>query len=125
MSHSSCRRRIWIDSRLLMVGSQTVNLTPDPSFAHNLHCRCPNGSCKAILDIYTSRPFHSYKEHPNARCFDPCNRALNFRESRRTPTSHFWDCEFHLHTYPKVRLRHHYLLAFVINFFIIIHRQKS
>ncbi len=28
-----------------------------PSFAHNLGCRCPNGQCEAILDIYTSRPF--------------------------------------------------------------------
>jgi hypothetical protein len=42
---------------LLVVGSQTASLTPDPSFAHILSCRCPNGSCEAILDIYTSRPF--------------------------------------------------------------------
>jgi hypothetical protein len=34
-----------------MVGSQTANLTPDPSFAHNLGCRCPNGQCDAIFDI--------------------------------------------------------------------------
>jgi hypothetical protein len=33
------------------------SLTPDPSFAHNLCCGCPNGSCEAIFDIYTSRPF--------------------------------------------------------------------
>ncbi len=46
-----------------------------------------------------------YKEHPNARCFDPCNRGLSFRESRRTPISHFWECEFHPHTYPKVGLQ--------------------
>jgi hypothetical protein len=71
MSHSCCRRWEKVDSRLLLVGSQIANLTPGPSFAHNLNCRCPNGSCEAILDIYTSRPFHWYKEHPNARCFDP------------------------------------------------------
>ncbi len=81
MSHSICKRRIWADSQLLMVGSQTANLTPGPSFAHNLGCRCPNGSCEAILDIYTSRPFQWYKKHPNARCFDPWTRTLNFRES--------------------------------------------
>jgi hypothetical protein len=98
MLHSSCRRQIWVDSRLLVVGSQTGNLTPDPSFAHNLGFRCPNGSCEAISDIYTSRPFQWYYEHPNARCFDPCNRTLSFRESRRTPSSHFWECEFHPHT---------------------------
>ncbi len=70
MSHSFCKRRIQIDSRVLVVGSQTASLTPDHSFAHNLGCRCPNGSCEAILDIYTSRPCQWYKEHPNARCFD-------------------------------------------------------
>jgi hypothetical protein len=57
-SHSICRRREEVDSRLLVVGSQIANLTPGPSFAHNLGCTCPNGSCEAILDIYTSRPFH-------------------------------------------------------------------
>ncbi len=44
-------------SRLLMVGSQTANLTPGPSFAHNLGCRCPNDQCEAIFDIYSLRPF--------------------------------------------------------------------
>jgi hypothetical protein len=81
-----------------VVGSQTANLTPGPSFAHNLGCRCPNGSCEAILDIYTSRSFQWYQEHSNARCFDPCNQALSFWESWRTPSSHFWECEFHPHT---------------------------
>jgi len=98
LSHSFCRRLKEVDSRLLVVRSQTASLTPGPSFAHNLGCRCPNGSCEAILDIYTSRPFHWYKEHPNAMCFDPCNQALNFWESRRTPSPHFWECEFHPHT---------------------------
>jgi hypothetical protein len=46
-----------VDSRLLMVKSQIASLTPGPSFAHNLGYRCPNGQCKAISDIYTSRPF--------------------------------------------------------------------
>ncbi len=39
-SRSACRERV--DSRLLVIGSQTASLTPDPSFAHNLGCRCPN-----------------------------------------------------------------------------------
>ncbi len=52
MSHSRSACQEQVDSRLLMVGSQTATLTPDPSFAHNLGCRCPNGSCEAILDIY-------------------------------------------------------------------------
>jgi len=55
--HSTCTHRDWINSWLLMVGNQIASLTFDPSFAYNLCYRCPNGSCKAILDIYTSRPF--------------------------------------------------------------------
>jgi hypothetical protein len=57
MSHSRSAHREQVDSRLLVVGSQTATLTLGPSFAHNLGCRCPNGSCEAILNIYTSRPF--------------------------------------------------------------------
>ncbi len=58
VSHSLRRRPEKVDSRFLVVGSQIGSLTPGPSFAHNLGCRCPNGQCKAILDIYTSRAFH-------------------------------------------------------------------
>jgi hypothetical protein len=108
MSHSWSARWEQVDSRLLVVGSpETVPvLTPGPSFAHNLGCRCPNDQCEAILDIYTSRPFQWHQKHSNTRRFDPCNRALSFRESRRTPTSHFWECGLHPHTQPKVGLRH-------------------
>jgi hypothetical protein len=74
-----------VDSRLLVVGSQIANLTPNPSFAHNLGYRCPNCQCEGIFDIYVSRTFQWHKEHPNARCFGPFYRALNIRESRRTP----------------------------------------
>jgi hypothetical protein len=89
VSHSTCTHRDRVDSRLLVVGSQTASLTPSLSFDHNLCCRCPNGSCEAILDIYTSRTFQWYKEQLKASCFDPCNRTLSFRESRRTLKSHF------------------------------------
>jgi hypothetical protein len=57
VSHSQSACREQVDARLLVVGSQTVNLTPDASFAHNLRCRCPNDQCESILDIYTLRPF--------------------------------------------------------------------
>jgi len=86
VSHTLCKRRDHIDSWLFVVGSQTASLTPDPSFAHNLGCRCPNGSCETILGIYASRSFQWHKEHSNARRFDPSTRLLNFRESRRTPS---------------------------------------
>jgi hypothetical protein len=105
VSHFTCTHWGRVNSWLLVVGSQAASLTPGPSFDHNVCCKCPNASCKVIFDIYTSRPFQQYKEHLKARCFDLCNRALKFWESRRTPSSHFWECEFHLHTYLKVGLR--------------------
>jgi len=57
VSHSLRQHREEVDSRLLVVRSQIGSLTPGPSLAHNLGCRCPNGPCEAILGIYTSRPF--------------------------------------------------------------------
>ncbi len=90
MWHAQIGCREGIDSRLLMVGSQIASLTPGPSFAHNLGCRCPNCQCEGIFDIYVSRPFQRHQEHPNARCFSPCCRALNIRESRRTPNPRFF-----------------------------------
>ncbi len=101
MLHSFYTPRGRVDSRLFVVGNQIVNLTPGPSFDHNLCCKCPNGSCEAIFDNYTSRPFQRYKEHFQARCFAFCCRTLKLRESRRTPSSHFWECESHPHTCPK------------------------
>jgi hypothetical protein len=86
MLHSPIAHREWVDSRLLVVGSQTASLTPGLSFAHNLGFRCPNDQCEAIFDIYASRPFQWHQEHINARCFGPCCRALNIRESQRTPS---------------------------------------
>jgi hypothetical protein len=82
LSPSAHRERV--DSRLLVVGSQTANLTLGPSFAHNLGCKCPNDQCEAISDIYTSRPFQWHQEHPKVSCFSPCCRTLKIRESRRT-----------------------------------------
>jgi hypothetical protein len=96
--HSTCTHRGRANSRLLVVGSQIASLTPSPSFCHNLCCKCPNGPCKPIFDIYTLLAFQWYKEHPNARCFDPCNWTLKFWESRKTPKSQLWECEFHPHT---------------------------
>jgi len=85
VSHSQFGRREEVYSRLLVVGSQIANLTPGSSFAHNLGFRCPNGQCEAIFDIYVSRPFQWHQERLNARCFRPCCRALNIRESQRAP----------------------------------------
>ncbi len=106
VSHSTCTHRDQVDSWLLVVKSQIASLTPGPSFNHNLCYICPNGSCEAILDIYTLRPFQRCKEHINVRCFDTCNWVLSFWESRRTSKSHFRECEWQPHTSLKVGLQH-------------------
>ncbi len=90
VSHSQFGLQEEVDSRILVVGSQTGSLTPGPSFAHNLGYRCLNCQCEGIFDIYVSRPFHWHQEHLNARCFGSCCRALNIRESRRTRNPHFF-----------------------------------
>jgi hypothetical protein len=106
VSHFQFGRREEVDSRLLMVGSQTGSLTPGPSFAHNLGYRCPNDQCEAIFDIYASKIFQWHQEHLNARCFGPCCWALNIRESRRTPSPQLWKCWASPPHLAKVGLRH-------------------
>jgi hypothetical protein len=103
--HSTYTHWGWVDSQLLVVGSQIANLTPDPSFCHNSCFRCSKGLCEAIFNIYTSITFQWYEERLKARCFDPYNWALKFQESRRTPKSPFQECECHPHTLPKVGLQ--------------------
>jgi len=86
MLHAICTHENQVDSRLLMVRSKTANLTPDPSFGHNLCFKCPNGQCDPILDIYVLRAFHLYKNILKPLSFDPCNFPLKIRESTGTPT---------------------------------------
>jgi hypothetical protein len=84
MWHATCTQGNQVDSWLLVVGSQIVNLTPDFSFGHNLCFICPNGSCNPILDIYISITFQWYKEFFNPIGFNPCNRSLKIPESIET-----------------------------------------
>jgi len=85
MLHAVCRQVNRVDSRLFLVGSQIGNLTPGPSFGHNLCFKCPNKQCEPILNIYVLRDFQWYKESYKPLSFDPWNRFLKFRESTRTP----------------------------------------
>ncbi len=57
MSHATFTQVNQVDYRLLVVRSQTANLTPGLSFGHNLCFKCPNGSCEPILDICVSISF--------------------------------------------------------------------
>jgi len=84
MWHATCTQGNWGNSWLLMVGNQIVNLTPNPSFGHNLCFKCPNGSCKPILNIYISQNFQWYKEIFNPMNFDPWNCYLKIWVSIET-----------------------------------------
>jgi hypothetical protein len=86
MLHVTWTQGNLVDSRLLVIGSQIANLTPDSSFGHILCFRCPNESCEPILDIYVSIAFQWYKKLFNAMGFDPWNCALKIQKSTRTPT---------------------------------------
>ncbi len=86
MSHATCTQENWVDSWLLVVGSQIGNLTPNFSFGHNLCFRCPNGSCELILDICVSIAFQWYKENFNPLGFNPYNHSLNIWKPIGTPT---------------------------------------
>jgi hypothetical protein len=99
LSHSFYRRWENVNSRLLVVESQTASLTPGPSFAHNLGYKCPNGSCKAILDIYTLRPFYWYKRTPQCKVFWPLQSSselLGVPEDSKSPLLGVWVSSSHL-----------------------------
>jgi hypothetical protein len=78
-----------VDSRLLVVRNQIASLTPDPSFYHNLCWKCPNGSCEAIFDIYTSISFQWHEERLKARCLTPAIKLWSFKSPRGLPSPHF------------------------------------
>jgi len=84
--HSRIGHRKEVDSRLLVVRSQTGSSTPGPSFGHNLCFRCPNEPSELISDIYAPIAFQWYKERHNLLRFDPCNHSLKFRKSIGTPS---------------------------------------
>jgi hypothetical protein len=86
MSHVIYKQVNWVDSRLFLVGNQTGNLTPGPSFGHNLCFRCPNEQYEPILNIYILKDFQWYKERHKPLSFDPWNYSMKFRESTRIPS---------------------------------------
>jgi len=83
MLHSQFGGQEEVDSRLFVVGSQTTNFTPSPSFTW-------------VADVQMA----------NARCFGPWCRTLNIRESRRTPNPQLWECWASPPRLAKVGLRH-------------------
>jgi hypothetical protein len=86
MSHVVCNLVNRVYSWLFLVGCQTDNLTPSPSFGHNLCFKCLNEQCEPILDIYILRDFQWYKERHKPLSFDPLNCSLKFWKSTGTPS---------------------------------------
>jgi hypothetical protein len=72
--------------QLLMVRNQIGNLTPGPSFGHQLYFKYPNGSCEHILNIHVPRSFQWYKKIVNPMSFEPYNRPLKIQKSIKTST---------------------------------------
>jgi hypothetical protein len=87
MWHDTYAQGSRVDFWLLVVGSQTANLTPGLSSSHNVCLKSPNESWKPISDIYVSISFQWYKELVNPLGFDPYNRPLKIQESTKTPNS--------------------------------------
>jgi hypothetical protein len=90
VSHSTWTHRGQVDSRLLVVWSQIVNLTPSPSFAPNLCCRCPNGSCKAIFPTSTLQDLsNGIKNTSRQGVLTPAIEFWVFRSFGGLPSPHF------------------------------------
>jgi len=68
--------------------SNCLFFIPDLSFCHNLCCKCLNGSCEPIWNIYISISFRWYKKLLNGKCFDLCNRSLKVWESTGAMGAH-------------------------------------
>jgi hypothetical protein len=95
MLHSQIECREGVDSRLLVVGSQTASLTPGPSFA--LELQMSKWPMRGHFRYLRFKTFPMTQERFNANSSGPCCRTLNIRESRRTPSPQLW----HPHTWPK------------------------
>jgi hypothetical protein len=80
MSYFTNTQGNWGDSQLLIIRNF------GPFFGHNLCFKCPNESCKPILDIYVPRNFQWYNELFNPMGFDYCNHSMKIQGSIGTPT---------------------------------------
>jgi hypothetical protein len=112
-----------------MGGSHIANLTLDPSFGHNLCVKCPNGSCKPILDIYVLRSFYWCKNCLNSMGFDPYSCFMKNWEFIGSPSGvqfpkwePTWECGgSFLHIFPHSRAS---FLAHTLSSFCLGHEPK-
>ncbi len=98
VSHFTCTHQGRVDSRLLVVGSQTASLIHDLYFCHNLCFRCSNGSCKPIFDIYISLDFQWYNKKPRCEGFWPLQSNSEISRvsmDSQVPISRVWVSSSH------------------------------
>ncbi len=99
MSHSRCKRRKEVDSRLFVFGSQIASLTPGPSFAHNLGCRCPNGQMRGHFRHLHFKTFPMTPITSQCEVFWPFNSSSEFSgvlEDSKFPVLGVWASPSHL-----------------------------
>jgi hypothetical protein len=76
------------DSWLLMLGSKTSILTPDPFFGHHFCIKYSNGTCEPILDMYVSRTFQKWQKALKSSFETTVVRAYNNYIKRYTMNVH-------------------------------------
>jgi hypothetical protein len=126
VSHLTYTNQNRVDSWLLVVGSQTAYLTIWlPPLLSTI-------TCAADVQMAHARPFwtSTFQDLSNGiknvsmwSVLTPWNRALNFWESRRTPKSHFRECEWWPHNSLKVGLQHVMFLAKNVSSFMFGEQQ--
>jgi len=92
VSHFTCTHWNWVDSWLLVVGSQTASSTPDLSFDHNLCYKCPNGSCDAFWTS-TLQDLSNDIKMPQCEMFWPLksrSKFLRVPKDSQVPFSGVW-----------------------------------
>jgi len=112
MSHTQIGRREEVDSRLLVVGSQT-----SPSFTHNLGYKCPNCQCEGI-SISTFQDLSNDTRNTSMRGVLCLSVELwTFGSPKRFPTPNFSKCWASPPHLAKVGLRHERHMVFLVGFF--------
>jgi hypothetical protein len=85
-------------SWFLVIKNQIGNLTPNPSFGHNLCFKYPNWSYEPIFKIYIPRNFQWHKKLFNPMIFNLCNWLLKIWDFIETSTpkveAHLGMCGF-------------------------------
>jgi hypothetical protein len=112
MSHSRSARREHVDSRLLVVGSQTASLTPGPSFAHNLGCRLSKWPMRSHFRYLRFETFPMTPRTPQCEVFWALlssSEHLGVPEDSKSIT--FPSVGLHPHTWPKWGCDTYYLLT--------------